>query len=98
MSYGRNLRITLALGAVASAMTFAPTSAQSAVCNEAGVGLSGDYAVTGATVDPDPPARFKTDRRPIGDETSRGLDIAAERSPALSQCGEPGPTGGGGYI
>lgn len=96
MSYGRNLRITLALGAVASAMTFAPTSAQSAVCNEAGVGLSGDYAVTGATVDPDPPARFKTDRHPIGYETSQGLDIAAERSPALSQCGEPGPTSGGG--
>ena len=95
MSYGRNLRITLALGVLASAMTFAPTSAQSAVCNEAGVGLDGDYAVMGAPVDPDTPARFKADRRPIGNETSQGLDTAAERSPALSQCGEPGPTGGG---
>ncbi len=39
MSYGRNLRITLALSAVATAMTFAPSTAQSAVCNEASVGL-----------------------------------------------------------
>ena len=96
MSYGRNLRITLALSAVATAMTFAPSTAQSAVCNEAGVGQSGSYDVTGPTVDPNPPARFKTDRRTIGNETSQGLDIAAERSPALSQCGEPGPTSGGG--
>jgi hypothetical protein len=81
---------------MASAMTFAPTSAQSAVCNEAGVGLGGDYAVTGTNVDPDPPARFTADRRPIGNEASRGLETAAERSPALSQCGEPGPTGVGG--
>ena len=96
MSYGRNLRIALALGAVASAMTLAPGSAQSAVCNEAGAGLGGNYAVTGATVDPDTPARFKADRRPIGNEMGQGLGTAAERSPALSQCGEPGPTGGGG--
>ena len=98
MSYGRNLRITLALGALATAMTFAPASAHSSVCNEAGVGLDGDYAVTGATVDPDPPARFKQDRRAIGNVESHGLDIAAERSPALSQCGEPGPSGGVGNI
>ena len=72
MSYGRNLRITLALSAVATAMTFAPSTAQSAVCNEAGVGLSGSYDVTGPTVDPNPPARFTTDRRSIGSEESRG--------------------------
>ena len=94
MSYGRNLRITLALSALATAMTFAPATTHASVCNEAGSGLDGSYAVTG-TVDPNPPARFKEDRRPIGNEQSRGLDIAAERSPALSQCGEPGPTGGG---
>ena len=65
------------------------------MCNEAGVGLSGSYDVTGPTVDPNPPARFTTDRRSIGNEESQGLDIAAERSPALSQCGPSTPSGGG---
>jgi hypothetical protein len=95
MSYGRNLRITMALSAVATAMTFAPSSAQSAVCNEASAGQRGDYVVTGPTVDPNPPARFKTDLRPLGNGGSQGLDNAAERSPALSQCGPSTPSGGG---
>jgi hypothetical protein len=94
MSYGRNLRITLALSVVATAVTFAPTSAQSAVCNEASVGQRGDYVVTGPTVDPNPPARFKADLRPLANGQSQGLDNAAERSPALSQCG-PSTSGGG---
>jgi len=95
MSYGRNLRITLALSAVVTAMTFAPSSAQSAVCNEASVAQSGSYDVTGPTVDPNPPARFKTDRRPLANGQSQGLDNAAEHSPALSQCGPSAPSGGG---
>ena len=94
MSYGRNLRITLALSVVASAVTFAPASAQSAVCNEASVGQRGDYVVTGPTVDPNPPARFTTDLRPLADGRSQGLDNAAEQSPALSQCGPSTPSGG----
>jgi hypothetical protein len=96
MSYGRNLRITLALSVVATAVTFAPSAAQSAVCNEASVGQRGDYVVTGPTVDPNPPARFTTDLRPLANGGSQGLDNAAERSPALSQCGEPSTPSGGG--
>ena len=95
MSYVRNLRITLVLGAVAIATTFYPSSAQSAVCNEASVGQRGDYVVTGPTVDPNPPARFTTDLRPLANGRSQGLDNAAERSPALSRCGPSTPSGGG---
>ena len=95
MSYGRNLRIMLAMSAVATAVTFAPSTAQSAVCNEASVGQRGDYVVTGTTVDPTPPARFKTDLRPLANGESQGLDNAAEHSPALSQCGPSAPSGGG---
>jgi hypothetical protein len=95
MSYGRNLRITLALSVMATAVTFAP-SAQSSVCNEASVGQRGDYEVTGPIVDPNPPARFKTDLRPLANDRSEGLDHAAEQSPALSQCGPDAPSDGGG--
>jgi hypothetical protein len=95
MSYGRNLRITLALSVVATAVTFAPASAQSAVCNEASVGQRGDYVVTGPTVDPTPPARFTTDLRPLANGGSQGLDNAAEHAPALSQCGQSAPFDGG---
>ena len=95
MSYGRNLRITLALSVVATAVTFVPASAQSAVCNEASVGQNGNYVVTGPTVDPIPPARFKTDLRTLANGESQGLDNAAERAPELSQCGPSTPWAGG---
>ena len=95
MSYGRNLRITLALSVVATAVTFAPSAAQSAVCNEASVGQHGNYAVTGPTVDPTPPARFKADLRPLANGGSQGLDTAAEQAPALSQCQASTPSDSG---
>ena len=82
------------MGAVAMTMALAPSS-QAAVCNQAGNGhLGGDYVSTG-TPDPTPPARHKSGLKTLGNGKGSGLDRAAERSPALSQCGLPS-TGGGG--
>ena len=101
MSYGRNLRIIMALSATAVAVTFAPSSAQAAVCNEASNGQQGgSYVVTGATIDPSIPARYQTGLKPLpANGTSQGLAKAAEMSPALSQCGLPDPgVGPGDFV
>jgi opacity protein-like surface antigen len=88
VSYGRNLRITLALCVAALFAAFAP-SAQAAVCNEASNGQRGNLVVTGSIHDPSIPARHTTDLKPLGNGVGKGLQTAAERSPALSQCGLP---------
>ena len=88
MSYGRNLRITLALCVAALFAAFAPC-AQAAVCNEASNGQRGNLVVTGSIHDPSIPARHTTDLKPLGNGVGKGLETAAVRSPALSQCGLP---------
>jgi hypothetical protein len=89
MSHKRNLRITVALGAAAMAAAFAPSAQAASVCNEAGNGhLGGSYVVTG-TPDPSPPARHTAGLKTLGNGKGNGLVRAAERSPALSQCGLP---------
>jgi hypothetical protein len=88
VSYGRNLRITLALCVAALFAAFAPC-AQAAVCNEASNGQRGNLVVTGSIHDPSIPARHTTDLKPLGNGAGKGLPTAAERSPALSQCGLP---------
>ena len=86
MSHTRHLRITVALSLVALATVLTP-SAPAAVCNEAGNGhLGGSYVVTG-TPDPSPPARHTSGLKALGHGKGKGLANAAERSPALSQCG-----------
>jgi hypothetical protein len=86
VSHTRNLRITVALSLVALATVLTP-SAPAAVCNEAGNGhLGGSYVVTG-TPDPNPPARHTSGLKALGKGKGKGLANAAERSPALSQCG-----------
>lgn len=86
MSQPRHLRITIALSVAALAAILAP-SAQAAVCNQAGNGhLGGSYVSTG-TPDPNPPARHTSGLNTLGNGKGTGLENAAERSPALSQCG-----------
>lgn len=92
MSNTQNLRITLALFGAAAVASFAPAASQASVCNEATEGQRGDLVATG-TPDPDPPARYKTDLAALPGKGG-GLQIAAERSGALTQCG-PGDDGGG---
>ena len=94
----KKLKLTIGLTAAALAVTAAPAGAQSPVCNEATEGQRGDYVATGDIVDPLPPARHKTELAPLPGEGG-GLQIAAQRSPALTQCG-PAVTddGGGGGI
>jgi hypothetical protein len=93
VSNTRNLRITLALFGAAAVASFAPAASQASVCNEATEGQRGDLVATG-TPDPDPPARYKTDLAALPGKGG-GLQIAAERSGALTQCG-PGDDGSGG--
>jgi len=42
-----------------------------------------------------PPAFLRGSQMRVGNDKSRGLDNAANRSPALRQCGPAGGDGGG---
>ena len=94
MSQLRNLRIVLALTAVAVAAIGSPSAAQAGtVCNQAGNGHhSGPYVATDG--DPAKPARYQDGISRLGN--GKGLNRAAERSPALSQCELPSTDDGGG--
>ena len=81
----------MALIATAAAVSIAPAGAQATVCNQATEGQRGDLVAQG-TPDPRPPARHQTDLAALPGKGA-GLETAAERSPALTQCG---PVGGGG--
>lgn len=87
----------MALIATAVAVSIVPAGAQATVCNQASEAQRGDLVATG-TPDPRPPARHQTDLAALPGK-GKGLEIAAERSPALTQCGPPSPppniTGGG---
>jgi hypothetical protein len=77
-------------------MAFSPTAHAASVCNQAGNGHLGGSYVSIGTPDPDPPARHKSGLKTLGNGKGVGLTRAAERSPALSQCGLPVVGGGGG--
>ena len=93
MSHIRNLRIVLVLTVVAVASIGSSSAQAGTVCNQAGNGHQGGAYVSTGTPDPSPPARFKSGLKQLGNGQGKGLDRAAERSPALSQCGLPS-TGG----
>ena len=102
LTIGNTIRAVLAGGvttlALAPAAIGAPPSAQSgvSVCNEAASAQKGDLSVGGGTVDPNPPARYLTDRWALGNGNGQGLVNAADNSPALRQCGVPAPPPGDG--
>ena len=94
--HGRRLMIP-AVGALALFAGFAPAAnASTTVCNEAENSHRGGYQVSGGIVDPVPPAFLRGSQMRVGNDNSRGLDNAADRSPALRQCGPAGGGGGGG--
>jgi hypothetical protein len=82
--------------AAAYIAALAPASQASTVCNEAENSHRGGYEVSGGIVDPVPPAFLRGSQMRVGNDNSRGLDHAADRSPALRQCGTPDDDGGGG--
>ena len=95
MSQIRNLRIVLAMSIAAFVAFGSPSAYAGTVCNQAGNGHhDGTYVATDG--DPSPPARYKSGLSKLGSGKGKGLDRAAERSPALSQCGPSSDGGGGG--
>ena len=98
MSHTRNLRIVLALTVAAVAAIGSPTAQAGTVCNQAGNGHHDGTFVSKGTPDPSPPARNKSGLSVLGNGKGKGLDRAAERSPALSQCGPPDSGGNGDTV
>jgi hypothetical protein len=86
------------MGAVAATYVaaLAPASQGATVCNEAENSHRGGYEVTGGIVDPVPPAFLRGSQMRVGNDKSRGLDNAANRSPALRQCAPAGGDNDGG--
>jgi hypothetical protein len=86
------------VGTVAAAYLaiLAPASQASTVCNEAENSHRGGYEVSGGIVDPVPPAFLRGSQMRVGNDNSAGLANAADRSPALRQCGPADDGGGGG--
>ncbi len=86
----RGMKPKLALAGLSAALALVPAPAHAAtVCNEAELSHRGGYTVGGGIVDPDPPARLLGSQMRVGNDRARGLDHAADRSPALRQCGVP---------
>jgi len=83
-------RLTLAAAATALALTAPAANASTMVCNEAENSHRGGYVVSGGIVDPNPPARLRGSQMRVGNDRAAGLSLAADRSPALRQCGVPG--------
>jgi hypothetical protein len=85
------------MGAVAATYlaALAPASQGATVCNEAENSHRGGYEVSGGIVDPVPPAFLRGSQMRVGNDNSRGLDNAADRSPALRQCSPSDGDGGG---
>ena len=96
MRNGTKLLITAGAVAASYLGALAPASQASTVCNEAENSHRGGYSVSGGIVDPVPPAFLRGSQMRVGNDKSRGLEHAADRSPALRQCGPSGGGGGGG--
>ena len=94
------VKLLATTGAIAATYlgAIAPASQGATVCNEAENSHRGGYEVSGGTVDPVPPAFLRGSQMRVGNDKSRGLDNAANRSPALRQCGPAGGDSGGGDV
>jgi hypothetical protein len=87
---------TAGTAAVAYLAALAPAGQAATVCNEAENSHRGGYEVSGGIVDPVPPAFLRGSQMRVGNDGSRGLLNAANRSPALRQCASGDDDGGGG--
>jgi len=99
---GTKAIVTAGTAAVAYLAALAPAGQAATVCNEAENSHRGGYEVSGGIVDPVPPAFLRGSQMRVGNGNSKGLDHAADRSPALRQCapddGDGGGDGGGGDL
>jgi len=89
------LAATTAVACTAYLCALTPAGQAATVCNEAENSPHGGYVVTGGIVDPAPPAFLRGSQMRVGNDAAPGLDIAADRSPALRQCSVPTDDGGG---
>ena len=88
---------TAGASALAGIAALAPASQAATVVNQAENSHRGGYEVSGGIEDPVPPAFLRGSQMRVGNDNARGLDIAADRSPALRQAvPEDGDGGGGG--
>ena len=99
--HARTITLAAVTAAIALAGMPAAASADEAatVCNEAENSPRGGYVVTGGPVDPNPPAFLRGSQMRVGNGHGKGLEHAAEVSPALRLCGPEdgeGPTDPGG--
>jgi hypothetical protein len=94
-------KLVFAATAATFILAIVPTAANATdVCNEAEASWHGGYTVSGAPVDPNPPARLlggPGHQMRVGNGKGKGLENAAFHSPALRTCGEGDgtPAGGG---
>jgi hypothetical protein len=93
MRHKMKLWVSVVGVSIASMAVLAPAGNAATVCNEAENSPRGGYVVSGGIVDPNPPARLRGSQMKVGNDKARGLENAANRSPALRQCS---PEGGGG--
>ena len=92
----RKLTLAAVAGTLALAAVPAAAGADAVdVCNEAENSHRGGYTVSGGIVDPNPPAFLRGSQMRVGNGNGEGLFNAAQRSPALRECG-PEDGGGGG--
>lgn len=91
-----NVCVTVATMGAAYLFAVAPAGQAATICNEAENSHRGGYVVSGGTVDPSPPAFLRGSQMRVGNDSARGLDNAANHSPALRQCDVPSGGGGGG--
>ena len=92
----RKLTLAALAGTMALAALPAAAAADADICNEAENSHRGGYTVSGGIVDPNPPAFLRGSQMRVGD--GEGLVRAAQRSPALRECGPDDGEGGGGVT
>jgi len=94
----RRLTLAAVAGTLALAVLPGAAGAETDVCNEAENSHHGGYTVAGGIVDPNPPAFLRGSQMRVGNGHGRGLENAAQHSPALRECGleDDGGDGGGG--
>jgi len=89
-------KLTFAASAATLVLAVLPSVATATdVCNEAENSHRGGYSVSGGPIDPNPPAFLRGSQMRVGNGHGKGLEHAAEVSPALRTCGPEGGDGGG---
>jgi hypothetical protein len=88
-------KLILAATAVLTLAVLPESASAADVCNEAENSHRGGYVIT-ETPDPRPPAFLRGEQMRVGNGHGKGLERAADRSPALHTCAGDGGEGGEG--